>query len=115
MTVQGDGDCSFHALALFDGHDGGTLRIEAADFLRSQTAHQPGFEAVWLREAAGVARRPSQRTLFSSSGCAREAGVGGYVAGRAPPRIRAPCGSNGTTPSRKAFIYAYCLAGLRRS
>eukprot|EP00435_Cladocopium_sp_Y103_P028722 s3575_g7.t1 len=49
--VAGDGDCLFHALAFFDGSDGGALRIDVADFMEAQAHTQTGFEVEWLREA----------------------------------------------------------------
>ena len=51
VPVVGDGDCLFHALAFFDGSDGGALRIDVADFLEEEAVHQVGFEGEWLNEA----------------------------------------------------------------
>ena len=51
VKVVGDGDCLFHALAFFDGSDGGALRIEVADFLEEEAVNQPGFAFEWLDEA----------------------------------------------------------------
>ena len=51
VKVDGDGDCLFHALAYFDGSDGGALRIDGADFLEAEAVNQPGFEFEWLDEA----------------------------------------------------------------
>eukprot|EP00434_Breviolum_minutum_P022475 symbB.v1.2.019835.t2/scaffold1644.1/size164340/5 len=53
--VAGDGDCLFHALAFFDGSDGGALRIDVADFMEQEAVNQPAFEAEWLDEAERVA------------------------------------------------------------
>ena len=52
VKVSGDGDCLFHALGRADNHDGGALRIEVADFMDHHAHAQPGFQEVWLREAA---------------------------------------------------------------
>ena len=51
VKVVGDGDCLFHALAFFDGSDGGALRIDVADFLEEEAVNQPGFAFEWLDEA----------------------------------------------------------------
>ncbi|MCV6575525.1 MAG: hypothetical protein OIF58_07295, partial [Cohaesibacter sp.] len=51
VPVVGDGDCLFHALASFDGSDGGALRIDVADFMEQEAINQPGFEFEWLDEA----------------------------------------------------------------
>ena len=51
VKVAGDGDCLFHALAFFDGSDGGALRIDVADFMEQEAVNQPAFEAEWLDEA----------------------------------------------------------------
>lgn len=51
VKVVGDGDCLFHALAFFDGSDGGALRIEVADFLEAEAVNQPDFAFEWLDEA----------------------------------------------------------------
>ena len=52
VKVDGDGDCLFHALAFVDGHDGGALRIEMAEFLEEHAHEQAGFHEEWLQEAA---------------------------------------------------------------
>ena len=51
VKVDGDGDCLFHALAFFDGSDGGALRIDVADFMEAEAVNQVGFEFEWLDEA----------------------------------------------------------------
>ena len=51
VKVVGDGDCLFHALAYFDGSDGGALRIDVADFLEEEAVNQAGFAGEWLNEA----------------------------------------------------------------
>ena len=51
VKVVGDGDCLFHALAFFDGSDGGALRIDVADFLEEEAVNQADFAGEWLNEA----------------------------------------------------------------
>ena len=51
VRVAGDGDCLFHALARFDGSDGGALRIDVAEYMEAHAMEQRGFEEAWLREA----------------------------------------------------------------
>ena len=51
VRVAGDGDCLFHALARFDGSDGGALRIDVAEYMEAHAMEQHGFEEARLREA----------------------------------------------------------------
>ena len=49
--VAGDGDCLFHALAVFDAYDGGALRIDVAEYMEAHARDQAGYEGEWIREA----------------------------------------------------------------
>ena len=49
--MLGDGDCLFHALGYPDGHDGGALRIELADFMEQDAPDQEDATS-WLEEVA---------------------------------------------------------------
>ncbi|CAJ1456522.1 unnamed protein product, partial [Effrenium voratum] len=57
-TVDLDGDCLFHALAVGAGGSGPTLRQEVADFLEAKVVDEPSnFQDEWLTEAERLRRR----------------------------------------------------------
>ena len=51
VTVPGDGDCLFSALALHEDGDASALRTEVADFLEERAMEQGAFAEAWLEEA----------------------------------------------------------------
>ena len=55
-TVDLDGDCLFHALAVGAGGSGPTLRQEVADFLEAKV-EPSNFQDEWLTEAERLRRR----------------------------------------------------------
>ena len=74
VKVAGDGDCLFHALAFFDGSDGGALRIDVADFMEAEAVNLNGWtggeapENKWGGHTAMMATRVGLHTRLEDGG-----------------------------------------------